>query len=446
MDILLICTTFFPDTAISAVRSYMLADRLAKLGHNVTVLRSGEFENRPFDDDGMADMSFELISALGKNSDAEKYMRGEYVPAPAKAEKYPFLPPRVKTLCKAARDTAKLVIKKKPPNCVSREVKVLHYQKKVIQKLSQRRFDVVFSTYGWLENIYAGGFAKELFGCKWIMDFRDFPLVEGKLSADLYWYKYEKAAMLYALKNADCITAVSDGLVDELKNACEPKRIYTLRNGFDDERILDDVQTCKEKLTFCYTGRCYESRYDSMRFFVFILARLIRQGRLDRDKVGFIYAGSDSQAVKEFFDKFGICDVLTDAGSVSRDEALRIQLESDIYTVLSWNTKKDRGIMTGKFYEGIKAGKPIIAVVSGDTPNSELWQLQKNYNYGCCCEICTKQAGAKELERFILNAYNEKMKNGRLSYRPSKELYDAFCYTTIAHQLNDIMHKLVETE
>ena len=131
---------------------------------------------------------------------------------------------------------------------------------------------------------------------------------------------------------------------------------------------------------------------------------------------------------------------------MSRDEALRIQLESDIYTVLSWNTKKDRGIMTGKFYEGIKAGKPIIAVVSGDTPNSELWQLQKKYNYGCCCEICTKQAGAKELERFILNAYNEKMKNSRLSYRPSKELYDAFCYTTIAHQLNDIMHKLVETE
>ena len=446
MDILLICTTFFPDTAISAVRSYMLADRLTKLGHNVTVLRSGELENKPFDDYDMTDLSFELISALGKNSDAEKYMRGEYIPRPSRTARFPHIPVMIKMAANAMIDTVYMNLRQQPPRVLKRAVRILHYQRRVIDMLSDRHYDVVFSTFGWHENIYAGSYAAKVFNAKWIMDFRDSPVFKGKMNTNFYWKIYGKDSMLYALKNADCITAVSDGLVDELKNACEPKRIYTLRNGFDDERILDDVQTCKEKLTFCYTGRCYESRYDSMRFFVFILARLIRQGRLDRDKVGFIYAGSDSQAVKEFFDKFGICDVLTDAGSVSRDEALRIQLESDIYTVLSWNTKKDRGIMTGKFYEGIKAGKPIIAVVSGDTPNSELWQLQKKYNYGCCCEICTKQAGAKEIERFILNAYNEKMKNGRLSYRPSKELYDAFCYTTIAHQLNDIMHKLVETE
>ena len=49
MDILIITTYYPPDTAVAAVRPYMLAKYLTKRGHKVTVLRSGEFYNSASD-------------------------------------------------------------------------------------------------------------------------------------------------------------------------------------------------------------------------------------------------------------------------------------------------------------------------------------------------------------------------------------------------------------
>ena len=44
MNVLIIATFFPPDTAIAAVRPYLFAKYLTKMGHQVTVLRSGLLE------------------------------------------------------------------------------------------------------------------------------------------------------------------------------------------------------------------------------------------------------------------------------------------------------------------------------------------------------------------------------------------------------------------
>ena len=49
MNVLIIATFYPPDTAVAAVRPYMLAKYLTRLGHSVTVLRSGEFYNSASD-------------------------------------------------------------------------------------------------------------------------------------------------------------------------------------------------------------------------------------------------------------------------------------------------------------------------------------------------------------------------------------------------------------
>ena len=49
MKILILTTYYPPDTAVAAVRPYMLAKYLTRRGHEVTVLRSGEFYNSASD-------------------------------------------------------------------------------------------------------------------------------------------------------------------------------------------------------------------------------------------------------------------------------------------------------------------------------------------------------------------------------------------------------------
>jgi len=93
MDILIITTYYPPDTAVAAVRPYMLAKYLTQHGHKVTVLRSGDFYNSASDFFDM-DIPVRVISFLGPDSPAERYARGELkeVPVIEARSRLSFLP------------------------------------------------------------------------------------------------------------------------------------------------------------------------------------------------------------------------------------------------------------------------------------------------------------------------------------------------------------------
>ena len=97
MNILIITTYYPPDTAVAAVRPYMFAKYLTQNGHNVTVLRSGEFYNSA---SNFFDMNIpvRVISYLGSDSPAEKYARGELkeVPVVEGKSRLAFLPDAIR--------------------------------------------------------------------------------------------------------------------------------------------------------------------------------------------------------------------------------------------------------------------------------------------------------------------------------------------------------------
>ena len=440
MNILLITTCFPPDSAIAAVRAYMFAKHLSGLGNSVTVLRSGEFELAPFDEYPPFD-EFEVISALGKNCPAEKYKRNEYegfIQKPVNIGN--SLPRYIRLPLKTARDAAS-IIRCRPPKCIRQPGTILKYQKKSIDRLlaKGKSFDIVWATCGGIENIYAGNYAKKAFDAKWIMDFRDSMIFSGSFFDNPWWNKFAKEATLCALDNADCVTAVGQELSDELNKLRPEAKIEVIHNGFDDTEPLPNVQGDPDTLSLCYTGRLYEDRKPALKALVRCIAGLIKQKRIDRRRIRVNYAGASFDEFERLFRTGGIPDVLTNKGYLSKHDTTRLQLENDIFIVLSWNTKHSRGILTGKFYEGIKCGKPILALISGELPYSELWQLEKEYSYGFCFEQSRSREMMAALEDYIEGLYLEKISNGRLSYNPTDELYNAFCYTNLSRELLKLM-------
>ena len=440
MNILLITTCFPPDSAIAAVRAYMFAKHLSGLGNSVTVLRSGEFELAPFDEYPPFD-EFEVISALGKNCPAEKYKRNEYegfIQKPVNIGN--SLPRYIRLPLKTARDAAS-IIRCRPPKCIRQPGTILKYQKKSIDRLlaKGKSFDIVWATCGGIENIYAGNYAKKAFDAKWIMDFRDSMIFSGSFFDNPWWNKFAKEATLCALDNADCVTAVGQELSDELKRLRPGTKIEVIHNGFDDTEPLPNVQGDPDTLSLCYTGRLYEDRKPALKALVRCIAGLIKQKRIDRRRIRVNYAGASFDEFERLFRTGGIPDVLTNKGYLSKHDTARLQLENDIFIVLSWNTKHSRGILTGKFYEGIKCGKPILALISGELPYSELWQLEKEYSYGFCFEQSRSREMMSALEDYIEGLYLEKISNGRLSYKPTDELYNAFGYTNLSRELLKLM-------
>ena len=440
MNILIITTFYPPDTAVAAVRPYMFAKYLTQYGHKVTVLRSGEFYNSASD---FFDMSIpvRVISYLGPDSPAERYARGELkeVPVVEGKSRIAFLPKWIRKPAVWAYNTCMIPVRfAQEQKAIAAKVEK---QKAALDAMAGEHFDVVFSTFGQQENIAAAQYAAKLFGCKWIQDFRD-PLARRPFYT---WaqYRYLKRIQDQAIKNADGMTTVSEGFRRELMadlKGVTPN--ITLYNGY--EPIAQEQEAYSVEpgvLSFCYTGILYGELSDFTPLME-ALSRLSKEGRIDLSKIKINYAGKDFGQLQAIAERLNMTEILHNHGYVSRGEAFRLQQISDIFLVLSWNRKNSQGVMPGKFYEGIRAKRTILPLVSGDLPGSELYLINEQYNYGFCYEASRDQAHFESLCDFLAKSYEEKMKYGKIQQQINPDLEARFRYDNIAQQLEDFIHTI----
>ena len=436
MNILIIATFFPPDTAISAVRPYMFAKYLTKMGHQVTVLRSGQLDCIPDSSMSCKELGIRVISWLGEDSPAERFERGEQVQTQ-------FSPKRSSMdalhfwLRKLKKDTVQNLKSALVLTKIARAKSRLAKQKVCIDALAGEHFDVVFATYSHLENIYAGQYAARRFGCKWILDIRD-PIARQS-DTNFLNYPVWKAIQRNLVRSCDACTAVSQGVAEEIAPGTG-KEVIVLYNGYDGEHTQEDLTQQDGILRFVYTGVMYNKRSAEPLFRV--ISRLEKAGKVDLQKICFDYAGPHFEMIREQAQKYSVEAILVNHGFVSRSQAAVLQSKCDIFLVLTWNTREEKGVLTGKFYEGIRARKPILALVSGEVPDSELKLLNEKYRYGFCCEEPSGDAGLEELRRWILDAYDRKQQGQSPAYNPEEGLFTAFTYRRLTEQLAGIMEQI----
>ena len=153
------------------------------------------------------------------------------------------------------------------------------------------------------------------------------------------------------------------------------------------------------------------------------------------DKIRIHYAGRDYAYLLQQAEKYGITEILVDHGYVGRAEAAKMQAQSDVYGVLSWNTKAEKGVLTGKLYEGIRAKKPILSLVAGNVPYSELNLINEKYHSGFCYENCRENEQFRALCDYLEGLYREKISTGTISYTPDAALETDFRYDTLSKKL-----------
>ena len=444
MKILIITSFYPPDTAISAVRPYMLAKYLMKRGHQVTVLRSGTI-NKSADNFNPPINGVRVISFLGNDSPAERFERGEAVAKTASEGKsrIAFLPSAVRKVLSHTYhwiDAPRQYQRRK-----QRAAKHLELQKNIIDGLRDERFDIVFSTYSELENAYAGEYAKKVFSCKWIMDFRD-PIAQG--NAQPAWeYWLAKRIQDRIIRRADACTAVSDSLLKDKKTNKRDPKIITLYNGYE-EAVFENKNEAAQPgiLSFCYTGQIYRMRTAAAAAALAkAIAALKRDGTIDTNRIRFQFAGSGVDELKAIMRQYGVEEILEDHGYLTKSEIIRLQSRCDIFTVLSWNTQTEQGVLTGKFYEGIRARKPILSLIAGEVPESELFLLNQKYNYGFCYEVSRKQQFTALCD-YIKNAYHQKLTTGSVDYSPNESLFTDFRYDQITEKLIALSEQLVKKD
>jgi len=195
-------------------------------------------------------------------------------------------------------------------------------------------------------------------GAPWIAEFRDhfagnpYSNLPGWREPIDLWVERRVVASAAA-----CVT-VSEPMADTLRRRYSKPTAVVL-NGFDARVIpVAAAASCAETaLRIVYTGVIYPGRRDPSSLFTAIASL----GTAATD-VNVEFYGQDLRTVAEIAERHGVSDRVILGGSISHTEALAKQHTADVLLLLLWDDPREAGVYTGKLFEYIGAGRPILAI------------------------------------------------------------------------------------
>ena len=318
--------------------------------------------------------------------------------------------------------------------------------KTVWKELEGEHFDVVYSTYPKAQAHYlAQALMRKGVADKWIVDFRD-PMCY--LEYDKYRYERSMRQQHRFERAADHVTVVSEGAMDKFlpENKVSGKMTY-LPNGFDPDDFADVAKTMGTgtdgRLRLFYAGTLYSGKRDLTVLFRAI-SELIAEGLMQQEKIRVEYAGNEWPIMESYAAKYCLESICTNYGFITRQRVMELMGEIDCSIVCTHNTAADHGVVTGKVFELLLAAKPIVAVITGDLPDSELGSIVKECRAGVVYEEANGESDYLQLKQWLKDAYTQKQSCGMLVSALDEAARDRYNYRSLARQLYEIMTGLTE--
>ena len=196
---------------------------------------------------------------------------------------------------------------------------------------------------------------------KWLADFRD-PWSDLYYNKDFNQLSFAKNKNIKleksVLKNADCVLTVSNALKNEFAKTAS--RVEVITNGFDDEVSTKNIVRLDKKFSISYIGLLPKQSNPKILFKV-LKAICIENIQFKEDlQINFI--GDISDEVKTEINSYNLDNKTNFLGYVSHQKAIEFQNKSQVLLLLIPNVENNKGILTGKLFEYLKAKRPILAM------------------------------------------------------------------------------------
>lgn len=445
--VLLICNYFAPDHTIGAVRTSKLAKYLRQNGCEVEVLaekrQGGEDELLKRDAAG-------IRLQYAEHSKRYLCLRRAYEKLTASYREKRFgnledrkrINPRTGHTEFYTFETAYPVIGSL--DYIAGQLGQIDLFRSVKKKLrAAEDFDYVITSYGDSFSYFAGRyFHKHHRDTAWIFDIRD----------AIYRYKFTPGYVSFIPKmyerdiwrHADCITGVSKGICKAVPQKYRYK-VRLLTNGYDltDRENLKSDRLDPREMAFTYTGSMYGGLQDLSVFFE-AMGDLIREGEIDIEKIRFHFAGNPSafEIFKGQAEKYRLGGRCVDHGKLSRREAMELQQCSDLLLSAAYDYKDhEGGIITGKIFEYMAAGRSVISVITGDIEHSELADIVRRTGVGIAYEDPHRREDYSKLREYIKRQYQVFEKTGQTIYEPNGRELRRYDYRYLCKRLLQIMEQ-----
>lgn len=270
---------------------------------------------------------------------------------------------------------------------------------------------------------------------KWVADLRD-PwtdiyyynnLKKSKLSAGLDKY-FEKSV----LKNADLLCTVSQDLVNIFKSKKPDLNIKIITNGFDpDDLPLIPLKDKFKRFTFAYAGKL-NAQQNPINLWR-ALQKLVNTNKSFSENFQMVFMGIFSNEIYNSISKHGLNSFLTDKGYVEHGVALKNLKRSHIKLLLIPDTKKNKGIITGKLFEYLATDGYVLGIGS---KNGDAAKILRKTNAG---EVF---GYSDDLENVILDLYKNWKKGS--SFEIDKTQIEKYTRKNLTKDLVNIFEQLVK--
>ena len=299
------------------------------------------------------------------------------------------------------------------------------------QILQQNDISIIFSSAPpYTTHLIAKKLAR-MTGLPWVADFRDSWI--GWVSAPQWrpvWARRLEERMEQAvLREADRILSVSRGFQEDLLSRhphLRDERWLQLANGYDSEDFAAvPAMTKSERFTLTYSGSLYGRRNPAplLQALQGMEPKLARQflvrivGRVDEA----ILAAIKSSPVHDCFEHIPYVD---------HRSSIAYLLAGDAALLIIDDAAETRGIVTGKVYEYIGSGLPILALA----PEGDAAELIRQNHFG----LVVSPADGPALQAALLHLLAERSKVRR---RP--ESAEKFDRRNLTGQLAEILDAVV---
>jgi hypothetical protein len=356
MKILIIAYSFPPYNSMGAVRVGKIAKYLNSFGHEVRVITA---KNQPLRADLPIEVPINQIiqtNWINMNKLPEMLIGGKDKVATNGYEiRLKNKSNHLKKFLKSIVKTYKLFL-----NYPDNRIGWLPYAKKSGNDLIEKwKPDIIYTSSLPFTSALVGSYLSKKYNIPWIAEFRDLWFDNPYNNTPSWRKKIDQKLETNVLKNASGIITVTQGMKLKLQNKTHvPSEV--VYNGFDvtDINNIEINNTKNDKLSIVYTGIIYEGKRDPSSLF----RALTKLQEEDRKLVEVKFYGKYMNSVSTLVEQYELSDIVSINPSVPYNEALAIQANADILLLLSWNDKREEGVIPGKVFEYIGAKKPILSI------------------------------------------------------------------------------------
>ncbi len=234
--------------------------------------------------------------------------------------------------------------------------------------LHQSKLEAIYSTSPPYTDHLIGYSLKKSSGLPWVADFRDPWVGNFARRPPTRFHKYVNNKLeALVIHHADRVIVVSGEMRDDLLKRYRdipPEKLTVITNGYDSsdfERLMPKGFS-QEWMTIVYTGSFY-SRELTPRSFLEGLELAIASGRIPRSRIQVYLVGNIGRVALDIVSTSKLKDIIHITGYLPHQESIAHLISADILLLVIGASPGSEFVVTGKIFEYLAAGKPVLALV-----------------------------------------------------------------------------------